>query len=161
MWSVCKSSVNRHALFQLLQWTHTCRIYIKQQMAHVHISAFIFSPFLTLGCCLVLTLDPLRIHRYSLWMSFSLALFPITHATSFLLLLVLPLTRSPKCYETTSFCSFPAQTFFLQSTAFTRCAFVLLLCNLPVSKWPTHCKENGENSFLWQLGHDLMTFCCP
>lgn len=143
MWSVCKSSINRHTLFQLLQWLHACRIYIKQQMARAYFSAFIFSPFLTLGCCLVSTLDPLRISRYPLWMNLSLALFPITHATNFLLL-VLPLNQSPECYETTSFCSFPAQTFFLQSTAFKSCVFVVLLWDFPLSKWPAHCKENGE-----------------
>lgn len=102
-----------------------------------------FLTFPHLGCCLVSTLDPLRISRYPLWMNLSLALFPITHATNFLLL-VLPLNQSPECYETTSFCSFPAQTFFLQSTAFTSCVFVVLLWDFPLSKWPAHCKENGE-----------------
>lgn len=128
-------------------------------MACAYFSAFIFSPFLTLGCCLVLTLDSRRISRYPLWMSFSLTLFPITRATNFLLLFVLLLNQSPECYETTSFCSFSAQTFFLQSTSCISCVFVLLW-DFPLSKWPTHYKENGENSLLWQSGHDLMTFCC-
>ena len=46
-WSVCMSSINRHALFQLLQCLHACSIIIKQQMAHTYFSVFIFSPFLT------------------------------------------------------------------------------------------------------------------
>lgn len=78
-------------------------------------------------------------------MSLSLVLFPITHAANFLLLLVLPLTQSPECYETTSFCSFPAQMFILQSTAST--SFVFGIFHPPNA--PSHCKENGENSLLW------------
>lgn len=39
-------------------YTHT-----RQQMACAFFSPFAFSPFLALRCCLVLTLDPLRISR--------------------------------------------------------------------------------------------------
>lgn len=47
------------------------------------------------------------------------------------------------------------------SLLLSQVVFVLLLWDSTLLKWPTHCKENVENSLLWQSGHDLMTFCCP
>lgn len=103
--------------------------------------------------CLVLTLAPLRICRYPLWMSFYLTFFPITHATNFLLvglaiiseprnhiLLFLPCSNflfAVYCFQNPYLCS-PALEFF-------------------TPKWPKHCKENGESPLtVWRWLNDLL-----